>query len=236
MPVTQKVLVEACCGSLSEAVVAHQCGVDRIEISCALGVGGLTPTPSVVSTLGQLGTPFSVMIRSSESWMTPNDLEIKTMLADCTWIHGSQAESIVFGSLTPDQRVDIDLARRIQDKAQKPLTFHRIVDYARNYQEALQDLANAEIARVLTSGGKRSASEGKSELAQAIQDYPKIEFLIGGGINASNVVSLVQETRASQVHFSMIRKLEPGYDGIPLTEPDEKKLKEIQSALTQAGY
>lgn len=39
-----KRILEICCGSYNDALSADRAGADRIELNCALNLGGLTPS------------------------------------------------------------------------------------------------------------------------------------------------------------------------------------------------
>ena len=36
-------MIEVCCGSFEDAMMASECGVKRVELNSALSLGGLTP-------------------------------------------------------------------------------------------------------------------------------------------------------------------------------------------------
>ena len=57
--------------------------------------------------------------------------------------------------------------------------------------------------RVLTSGGRKTAMDGRLQLRHLVATYGKnIEILAGSGINDLNVRGLIQETGVLQVHSS----------------------------------
>ena len=37
-------MIEVCCGSFEDAMMASECGVKRVELNSALSLGGLTPS------------------------------------------------------------------------------------------------------------------------------------------------------------------------------------------------
>ncbi len=66
------------------------------------------------------------------------------------------ASGVVFGILNPDGNVDKDRMRQLLDMA-RPLkvTCHRAFDMTRDFDQALEDLMEMGVDRVLTSGGKK---------------------------------------------------------------------------------
>ncbi len=78
---------------------------------------------------------------------------------------------------------------------------------------------------VLTSGGKKSAMEGKENLKNLVEKYQhKIEILIGGGVRSENIEELKKFTGGTSFHSSAILK----YDTF-VTENEIKKLKQLSS-------
>lgn len=225
-------LIEVCCGTSDEILAAAKVGVDRIEVSAALSSGGVTPTPALVEVAMETGVEIAIMLRSAESWLTPSASEIEVMLRDLKWIKNSGAKSVVFGSLTHLREVDIELALRIQDTAELPLTFHRIVDYTANFFTSLELLTSNGFPRVLTSGGKLNVDEGFENLTKAQSQFGnQIKILAGGGVNPTNAPSLVQVANLNELHFSMATKTGLGYGDIALTQPDIQKIKNIKASI-----
>ena len=37
-------MIEVCCGSFEDAMMASECGIKRVELNSALSLGGLTPS------------------------------------------------------------------------------------------------------------------------------------------------------------------------------------------------
>lgn len=207
-------------------------GVDRIEISGALCSGGVTPTPAMVEMALSTGIEIAVMLRSSEGWLKPSATEIQVMLKDLEWIREKNVCSIVFGSLNKNQEIDIELALKVQDAAQIPVTIHRVIDYTPNFHQSIEKLVKNKFQRVLTSGGKDNVDLGLKSLIQIQSEFGnEIEILAGGGVNAKNAPTLISQAKINQLHFSMVKKSGMGYGGIPLTEPDPEKIRKIKASI-----
>ncbi len=114
---------------------------------------------------------------------------------------------MVFGALTADGCVDKSLCRRLIDAA-RPLeiTFHRAFDLSRDPFQALDDLLDLGLDRVLTSGHAETAVQG-TQLLQGLIHHAgeKLIVIVAGNVRAANIQQL-QLTGASEFHSSA-RKL-----------------------------
>lgn len=80
---------------------------------------------------------------------------------------------------------------------------HRAFDCTSADARALEQLINLGIDRVLTSGGKKTALEGKNMLKELVSSADNsIEILAGGGIHADNAAEIITATGATQIHSS----------------------------------
>ena len=85
----------------------------------------------------------------------------------------------------------------------KEAVFHRAFDCTSNPYESIETLIELGADRLLTSGLKPKAVEGKALLGALQSSYGNsIEILAGSGINASNARMLMEETGIRQVHSS----------------------------------
>ncbi len=85
----------------------------------------------------------------------------------------------------------------------KEAVFHRAFDCASNPFETIEQLIRLGVDRVLTSGLKPKAIEGK-EMIQKLQEAygDKIQILAGSGVNAQNAQELIKDTGINQIHSS----------------------------------
>ena len=59
-----QILIEACCGSVEEAIAAQVAGADRIELCAALPTGGVTPSWGMLEEArARLTIPIVAMVR-----------------------------------------------------------------------------------------------------------------------------------------------------------------------------
>ena len=198
-------LTEVCCGSLEEACRAKAAGADRIELNSMMAVGGLTPSMGLVSLVKELGIETMAMVRPRPGGFCYSDFEFKTMLADVRLFRDAGMEGIVFGILRQDGTVDRERCGELLAAAKGlAVVFHRAIDRCPDWRAALDTLCDLRFSRVLSSGQKNSAWEGKETLRD-MRSYAagRIEILPGAGIRAHNVCSVIEATGCNQVHFSM---------------------------------
>ena len=85
----------------------------------------------------------------------------------------------------------------------KKLVFHKAFDDVRDPQKSLEQLIEAGIDRVMTSGHQPTAVDGLPNIASACrQAGERIEILPAGGINARNAKKIMKTARCRQLHGS----------------------------------
>jgi len=81
--------------------------------------------------------------------------------------------------------------------------FHRAFDVTPDPFEALEQLVDLGITRVLTSGQKDSVPEGVELIKKLIERARgRIEILPGGGIQAWNMKEMIERIGCAQVHLT----------------------------------
>mgnify|MGYP003860282457 CR=1 FL=1 len=142
------------------------------------------------------------------------------------------APIIIF--LNSDKSIDIKRTKELIELS-KPLsfTFHRALDEVANPKEALEQLINLGVERVLTSGQKPSAEEGLSLLKKLNEiANGKITILAGGGINAQNAVKF-KEAGLKEIHASASITInqDDSLFCLPQTVSDTNTIKDILDAI-----
>ena len=81
--------------------------------------------------------------------------------------------------------------------------FHRAFDCVAQQEQAAETLISLGADRILTSGGAPDVWTGRKQLQWLQSQYGKeITFLAGSGVNAENVIDLMDYTKVKQVHTS----------------------------------
>jgi copper homeostasis protein len=199
------VLLEICCGSIDDAIEAEKGGADRVELCSALFLGGLTPSVGTIQEAKRrLKIPIMVMVRPRGGGFAYSEAEFASMERDAEAAVGNGADGVVFGVLQSDGAIDIPRCRRIRQLiGKRQAVFHRAFDVTPDPFEALEQLVDLGITRVLTSGQKDSVPEGV-ELIKKLTERAgdRIEVLPGGGIQAWNMKEVVERIGCRQVHLT----------------------------------
>ena len=220
-------MLEIACFEITSAEIACESMADRIEFCDDFEKGGTTPDFYEFMHLKRhYQTPVYVMIRPKGGPFFYSDAEFIEMKTSIITFKEGGADGFVFGILTSNN--EIDEARNtelIELAGETPCSFHRAFDRTADLEKSIQTLIKLGFKTVLTSGGKKSAMEGKEALKSLVQNYSdKIEILIGGGVRSENIEELKKFTGGTSFHSSAILK----YDTF-VTDDEIKKLKKLCS-------
>ena len=213
------VLVEFCIESLGDAKIAQAAGADRLELNSALRLGGLTPSIGTLDLIIEtMDLPVISMIRPRESGFCYSDCEFETMLRDSASQIRNGAAGIAFGILNTDGTIDLTRSQILIDLAHsndREAILHRAFDFAPDWRQALDQSIQLGFDRILTSGGKPTAIDGVSRIAECMnQAGDDIEILPASGIRSDHLPWLVQQTLCTQVHASVsVACQDPSLDG-----------------------
>lgn len=195
---------ELCAYSVDACRVAARLGVNRVELCASPDEGGVTPSYATIERVTAIeGLDVSVMIRPRGGDFLYSDDEFRTMLEDIAHARRAGATGVVFGVLTADGRVDVERTRELVKAAEgMETTFHRAVDMAADYRQAIEDVIAAGCSRILTSGSYDKAIDGIENIADAVAVAKgRIEIMAGSGVVAANAAQLAA-TGVDALHFS----------------------------------
>src|SRR4051794_16556979 len=168
------VLVELCIASVEDALIAEAGGVDRVELNSALPVGGLTPSAGLLAEVRRaVRLPVVVMARPRPGGFCYTAAEFAVLRRDTDFALEQGADGVTFGVLRDDGRVDVDrcreLVRQVGSRPRQGAVFHRAFDFTPDPLEALEQLIDAGVCRVMTSGQRPTAAEGAALIAELIR-------------------------------------------------------------------
>lgn len=182
--------------------------------------GGLTPSAGLIALCRQTlaVTKLHVLLRPRAGDFLYDGDELRVMGADLVQAQNLGADGVVLGCLRADGTLDLaQIAALLSDvEPHTAVTLHRAFDMVKDQEQALLQVLEfnarrrsdqAKISRILTSGGEASAWAGKEQL-KYLQDClnhhasSQLTLLAGAGINAQNIVGLVQHTGVREFHFS----------------------------------
>ncbi|ATF49932.1 MAG: copper homeostasis protein CutC [Citrobacter sp.] len=196
-------LLEICCYSMECALTAQKNGADRIELCSAPKEGGLTPSLGVLRTVRQqIDIPVNPIIRPRGGDFCYTDGEFAAMLDDIAMVRDLGFSGLVTGLLDVDGNVDMSRMEKIVRAAGTlNVTFHRAFDMCANPLNALKNLSDLGVARVLTSGQKSDAAQGLTKIMELIAQPGAPIIMAGAGVRAANL-SLFLDAGVQEVHSS----------------------------------
>lgn len=198
--------VEICCNSVLSARNAKLGGAYRIELCQALGEGGTTPSAAAIEyCVETLNLQTRVLIRPRGGNFCYDTEDTLLTMRDIELAHKYGAHAVVIGFLTPDGDIDITKTRMAVKVAEgMTVTFHRAFDECSNPQDSLEKIIDCGCSKLLTSGCKPTAMEGKEMLKKLLkQANGRIGIIAASGITNDNVAQLVKETGIYEVHASL---------------------------------
>ena len=195
--------LELACFTKNDAITAIACKADRIEYCHDYSLGGVSPCASDIVDLKESSDiPVYVMIRLRGGTFVYTKDEIMLMQQQINAMRIAGADGFVFGCLTADGLVDEYNNQLLIDYADGlPCTFHRAFDGVIAKHWAMESLITLGFSSVLTSGGPSNASDHTSVLRDLQKTFGnEIAIIVGGGVRASNIKDLVDETECSWYH------------------------------------
>lgn len=197
------VLVEACVGSLDEALAAEQGGADRLELCDNLDIGGTTPNRDLILEVKRrVDIPVSMMVRPRGGPFVFTTAEIDLMRRDMDMVRELGADAVVIGVLNTRGGIDGTYTRELVARAEStPVTVHRAFDCVSDQAAALEVLIEAGVSRVLTGGGPGTALDGADALRALVQGAKgRLSIMAGGTVRGENVARIVQRSGVHEVH------------------------------------
>jgi copper homeostasis protein len=198
-----RLLLEACVDTLASAVNAERGGADRVELCADLADAGTTPSHGVLSSvLQRLSIPVFPIIRPRGGGFVYDDGDITIMRADLRHARELGAPGAVIGGLTATGEIAADVIAMLRDEGRDmQLTFHRAFDVCHDAAAALETLIRLGVNRVLTSGQRTTAWEGRETIAALVrQAAGRITILAGGSITETNAADLIRFTGVVELH------------------------------------
>jgi copper homeostasis protein len=200
--------LEVCANSITSALAAQDGGAVRIELCDNLAAGGTTPSPGQITVARKmLNIQLYVLIRPRGADFLYTDIEFDTMVADVRYCIEAGCDGIVIGILKPDGTIDKDRCSKLVQMAKQAglgVTFHRAFDMCADQGQALEDIIEMGIERILTSGGKSTALEGSRNIADLVKKAGgRIAIMAGSGITEINVADLIIFTGVTEIHGTL---------------------------------
>ena len=198
---------EACVESFEKALEAQNKGANRIELCENLAVGGTTPSYGTVKIcLEKLNIPIFPMVRARGGNFNYSKDEIEIMKEDIKLFKKIGVKGIVLGCLTNDNKIDLETTKELVDLAYPmEVTFHKAIDEISNPLDYIDALIDIGIKRILTSGGKATALEGKDLINDMIRkSNKKLKIVLAGKVTKENLSELSSLISSDEFHGKQI--------------------------------
>ena len=116
------------------------------------------------------------------------------------------AKGVVLGVLTADNKVDFETLKELVDLASPmEVTFHKAVDELENPVEVIDRFVEIGVKRILSSGTKETALEGKDILNAMIKKADnRIIILIAGKVTSDNFEEVAVAIPSTEYHGKKI--------------------------------
>lgn len=216
-----KITKEICVGSIEDCIQIQGLMVDRIELNCALELGGLTPSVCLLRAAKQMGFKCCCMVRPRKGGFIYTSSQIEMMFEEARLLLENHSDGIVFGFLSSNHQIDKENTLKMVDLIHsygKEAIFHKAFDACLDLERAIEDLISCKVDRILTQGGMKPIEENLEVLAHLQRNYgQEIEILMGGGVKSDNVKRLIEMTKISQVHFTGKQVLFDGEDYVAVS-------------------
>lgn len=198
---------EVCVESFSEALAAEKRGADRIELCDNLYLGGTTPSYGTIKmAMEKLTIPAFPIIRPRGGNFHYSKEEIEIMKEDIKVCKSLGAKGVVLGVLTTDNKVDFETLKELVELASPmEVTFHKAVDELENPVEVIDRFVEIGVKRILSSGTKETALEGKDILNAMIKKADnRIIILIAGKVTSDNFEEVAAAIPSTEYHGKKI--------------------------------
>ena len=198
---------EACVESLVDAIEAEKKGADRIELCDNLSQGGTTPSYGTIKVaLSTLKIPVFPIIRprGGDFYYTPAEIEV--IKEDIKVCKSLGAKGVVLGLLTKDKKIDFEVLSQLVELA-KPMevTFHKAIDELEDPTLVIDDLINLGVKRILSSGTKPTALEGKDMLNKMIEKAgDRLTIVVAGKVTKEILPEVSSLIPAKEYHGKVI--------------------------------
>lgn len=247
-----KFLLECATDSVESALAAEAGGADRLELCANLIIGGTTPTLALFEEVrSRSNIPLFILIRPRFGDFLYSDYEANVICREIEMFQKAGAEGVVIGSLNKDGTLNSEHMKRFIDRAKDmSITLHRAFDMCADPFETLKQAKELGVNTILTSGQAPSSLEGINLYEKLIEKANgEISILAGGGIKASTIEKLLEQTSLKAFHMSGKKVIEsnmefrnptvsmglPGISEYNIWLTDESNVREARKVLDEAA-
>ena len=199
--------LEVACFNLESVAVAAQSKADRVEFCDELNEGGTTPSKeATLKARAVFPKELLVMIRPRGGDFNYSETEFEAMKNSILELKNTGIDGFVFGILTQNNTIDVLRNTELVALASPlPCSFHRAIDHANDYFQAIKTCIEIGFKTILTSGNASKIDLGSAAVQEAVIRYGnQIQIMPGGGLRSSNAFKIKEITKATYFHTSGI--------------------------------
>lgn len=200
-------IIEACVGNINEALRAESLGAHRVEICENLKVGGTTPSAGTITIAKKvLNIPIMVLIRPRGGNFIYSKNEIEIIRHDIEICKKIGVNGVVIGALTREYSIDHELISELVRLA-RPLevTFNKAIDKTFDVLNEFRNLLQTDVDRVLTSGGAKTAFDGREIINEMVNiANGQVKVISAGKIHHSDLSKLEKILKSNEFHGKKI--------------------------------
>jgi copper homeostasis protein len=213
--------------SVEAAVAAERGGAQRIELCSNAREGGTTPADELLNAVRERVTlPILSMVRPRGGNFFYSDAEFVAMQREIEAAKQFRMDGVVLGLLGANGHIDVERSAQLVKQARPLLvTYHRAFDECRDLRKSLEDVIKTGAARLLTSGGKRTAPEALELLGDLVRIAgDRLMVMPGSGLHAGNIREAVKKTGAREFHAGLSSVVRDPADNLGAFEGEVRKL------------
>lgn len=233
-------LLEVCVDDVAGMHAAIRGGADRLELCAALACGGLTPSRGLMQQAGEAPIPVFAMIRPRSGSFVFSADETRVMIGDIEAAREAGLAGVVLGASLPDGQLDCEtLSQLVAAAAGMDITLHRAFDLVPDHEAALMQAESLGFRRILTSGGRKTASDGLARLKRLIDlSGGRVSIMPGGGVAVDNLAAFA-EIGVQEFHASCSAPMATapalvdfGFELADRRATDESRVRQMRQALS----
>jgi copper homeostasis protein len=216
--------------SIEAAMAAERGGASRIEFCSNARVGGTTPSDELLRAVRErVSLPIFSMVRPRGGNFFYTEAEFEAMRRDVDAAKEIGMDGVVLGLLGADGQIDVERTKQLLERARPlPVTFHRAFDECEGLRRSLEDVIRTGAARLLTSGGKRTAPEALDALGELVRIAGgRIAVMPGSGLHAGNIREAVKKTGAREFHAGLSSVVADVAGNLAVFEREVRKLADV---------
>lgn len=197
-------VVEVVACSVEDCLAVERAGAHRIELCTGIIAGGVTPSIGLArASVEATKLPIMAMVRPREGGFCYGSDEFDTMRREVEAFGQVGVAGIVIGVLHSDGRIDVErMAELVQRATPMSVMCHRAFDVTPDAFAAIDDLVEAGVHRVLSSGQSCDIVRGLPRLREIVDHAAgRIEVQPCEGIRPENVRQVVDAIAPHSIHL-----------------------------------